>query len=205
MQSQGLPVRGRGLSTRSPSAGARSGTTRASSSGRPTERHALPVFLYAPQDFRNLCAVARTLDVLGQHECHVFDPYRLIRDRYGKARLRMQRDISSGAFEAIRWVRVAEPLAFLQQSSQRLVATVAEAGSCSLTEFGFLKTDLLIFGSESRGLPAEVIDTCGSAITIPSLGKTRSLNLAVAFGVVLFEWHRQTQALPAPTVSDDAV
>ncbi|HEY6081724.1 MAG TPA: TrmH family RNA methyltransferase [Polyangiaceae bacterium] len=160
----------------------------------------MAVFIHAPQDFRNLCAVARTLDVLGERECHVYDPYRLIRDRYGKARSRMQRDISSGAFDAIRWVRVEEPLSFLRQSSQRLVATVAEAGaSCSLAEFGFSPSDLLIFGSESRGLPAELVDLCASSITIPSLGKTQSLNLAVAFGVVLFEWHRQTRASGRPS------
>lgn len=155
----------------------------------------MAVFLYAPQDFRNLCALARTLDVFGQQACHVYDPYRLIRERYGKARARMMRDISSGAFERIRWLVAPDPLSFLQQPGRRVVATLAEAGSSPLTDFRFAATDVLLFGSESRGLPAEIAGVATESVTIPAQGATRSLNLAVAFGMVLFEWHRQTRVL----------
>ena len=57
----------------------------------------------------------------------------------------------------------------------------------------FQKDDFLVFGRETKGLPdrllAEDVDSC---ITIPMHG-TRSLNLATAVAVVLFEAVRQQQ------------
>jgi tRNA (cytidine/uridine-2'-O-)-methyltransferase len=58
----------------------------------------------------------------------------------------------------------------------------------------FRPDDFLVFGRETRGLPetllAANIDSC---ITIPMCG-TRSLNLATAVAIVLFEAVRQQQS-----------
>jgi tRNA G18 (ribose-2'-O)-methylase SpoU len=148
-------------------------------------------FLYAPQDFRNLCALARTLEVFGHDECHVFDPHRLIRERYGKSRARVMRDVSSGAFEKITWRQVEQPETFLSSYPGRVVALVADATASALTRFRFEAADLLVFGPEGSGLPAALVATAGARVTIPALGETRSLNLSVAFGITLFEVHRQ--------------
>jgi tRNA (cytidine/uridine-2'-O-)-methyltransferase len=61
------------------------------------------------------------------------------------------------------------------------------------TRAGFADGDCLLFGSESRGLPAEVIGRHVSrVIGIPMpTGKVRSLNLATAAGIVLYEALRQ--------------
>ncbi len=154
------------------------------------------VFLYSPQDFRNLCAISRTLEVFGQEECFVFDPRRLIRERYGKSRAREQRVVSAGAFTKIRWRRVEEPEPFLSSYAGRVVATVADAGASVVTRYRFEPTDLLLFGSEAQGLPAMVAASCAGKVTIPAHGRTQSLNLAVALGIVLFECQRQLE----PTV-----
>lgn len=152
------------------------------------------VFLHAPQDFRNLCAISRTLEVFGQTECFVFDPHRLLRERYGKSRTREQRVVSSGAFQKIRWHRIEEPASFLSSYAGRAIATVAAADAVDVTRFRFAETDLLLFGSESHGLPDELVASCAGKVTIQSPGQTQSLNLAVAFGVVLFECQRQLAA-----------
>jgi tRNA G18 (ribose-2'-O)-methylase SpoU len=149
------------------------------------------VFLHAPQDFRNLCAISRTLEVFAQSECFVFDPHRLLRERYGKSRTREQRVVSSGAFQKMSWIRVEEPVRFLSSYAGRAVAAVAEPSASELTRFQFRDTDLLLFGSESQGLPADVLTACAGQVTIQSPGQTQSLNLAVALGVVLFECQRQ--------------
>src|SRR5689334_24733466 len=153
------------------------------------------VLLYAPQDFRNLCVVARTLEVLGYDECLVFDPERLVRERYGKSRTREARVVSAGAFEKIRWVRLEEPGACLREHAGRSVATVAAPEAARLERFRFERTDLVVFGSESRGLPQEIVSACTATLTIGSAGVTQSLNLAVALGIVLFEAERQLGAL----------
>lgn len=59
------------------------------------------------------------------------------------------------------------------------------------TEVQYQPGDYLLFGPESRGLPEEVLGRFPS-VTIPMPGKGgRSLNLAVAVGVGLYEALRQ--------------
>jgi tRNA G18 (ribose-2'-O)-methylase SpoU len=149
------------------------------------------VFFHAPRDFHNLCLLARTLEAFGHEECFVFDPHRLVRERYGKVRSRELRAVSAGAFQKVRWVRVEEPESFLAAHPGRVVATVAAAGAVPLASHAFTPGDLIVFGSESHGLPAEVVAKASVAVTIPLSGATQSLNLAVAFGIVLFEARRQ--------------
>jgi tRNA G18 (ribose-2'-O)-methylase SpoU len=149
------------------------------------------VFLFAPQDFHNLCLMTRTLEAFGAAECFIFDPHRLVRERYGKVRSREMRAMSGGAFEKISWRPIADPAVFLADYSGRVVATVADAGAIPLDRHRFQKDDLVVFGPESSGLPPEVVERSSVRLTIPLVGETRSLNLAVALGVVLFESRRQ--------------
>jgi tRNA (cytidine/uridine-2'-O-)-methyltransferase len=70
-------------------------------------------------------------------------------------------------------------------------------GDISYVDWQFRSSDCLVFGRETRGLPPEVLslnwDRC---LTIPILNpKIRSLNLATAVGIVLYEALRQTGAL----------
>jgi tRNA (cytidine/uridine-2'-O-)-methyltransferase len=57
----------------------------------------------------------------------------------------------------------------------------------------FRKGDFLVFGRETKGLPQELLAiNANNCITIPMHG-TRSLNLATAVAIVLFEAVRQQQ------------
>jgi len=152
------------------------------------------IFLHAPQDFHNFCLLVRTLEAFGYSECFVFDPHRLVRERYGKVRAREMRAVSAGAFEKMRWVRVEQPEQLLTQHAGRVIATVAEPPAKSLSAHEFEPSDLLVFGSESRGLPPEVVAQSDVALTIPLRGETQSLNLVVSLGIVLFEVQRQRTA-----------
>ncbi len=59
------------------------------------------------------------------------------------------------------------------------------------TEVCYQPGDYLLFGPESRGLPPEVLE-CFPGVTIPMPGRGgRSLNLAVAVGIGLYEAIRQ--------------
>ena len=150
------------------------------------------VFLYSPQDFHNICMVSRTLEVLGHDVCYVYDPNQLVKERYGKARTRELRSVSAGAFERVRWQRISEPVAFLTDHVGRTLATVADPQAPPVTSHRFEPTDMLVFGSESRGLPPDIVSTCSTSVSIPMPGKTPSLNLAVSVGILLFECHRQS-------------
>jgi tRNA (cytidine/uridine-2'-O-)-methyltransferase len=66
----------------------------------------------------------------------------------------------------------------------------------SYLEAGYRLGDALIFGRESVGLPDDVLGShAGSVFAIPTLGPVRSLNLANAASIVLYEALRQIGAL----------
>lgn len=77
----------------------------------------------------------------------------------------------------------------------RLVATSARQGAL-YHQFHFHQDDLLVFGPETRGLPAEVLTRSAACVRVPIRGKVRSLNLSTCAGIVLYEALRQTQGLP---------
>jgi tRNA(Leu) C34 or U34 (ribose-2'-O)-methylase TrmL len=152
------------------------------------------VFLFAPESFHNLCLIARTLEAFGHRRCAIFDPHRLVRDRYGKVRSRELRAVSAGAFEKISWFRLEQPERFLAEHAGRTVMTVLDSEAIPLSRFEFSANDLVVFGPEARGLPPAIAATSNVALTIPLSGATQSLNLSVAIGVVLFESQRQLGA-----------
>jgi tRNA (cytidine/uridine-2'-O-)-methyltransferase len=59
-------------------------------------------------------------------------------------------------------------------------------------EAPFAPDDFLVFGRETKGLPEPLLAAhAESCLTIPMTKKARSLNLATAVGIVLFEGMRQ--------------
>ncbi|MCA1742519.1 MAG: tRNA (cytidine(34)-2'-O)-methyltransferase [Desulfonatronovibrio sp.] len=75
-----------------------------------------------------------------------------------------------------------------------LIMTSARKGIC-YTDHVFSKQDLLVFGPETWGLSDSIIEQGKHLIRIPIWGKVRSLNLATAVAVVLYEGFRQTGKL----------
>lgn len=60
----------------------------------------------------------------------------------------------------------------------------------------FRPGDFLVFGRETKGLPERLLkENAGRCITIPMQSQTRSLNLATAVGIVLYEAMRQAARL----------
>jgi tRNA (cytidine/uridine-2'-O-)-methyltransferase len=64
------------------------------------------------------------------------------------------------------------------------------------TEVLYQAGDILVFGSESRGLPASLLETSPDrCLRIPMRPEVRSLNLAVTVAVAAFEALRQCSAV----------
>lgn len=66
-------------------------------------------------------------------------------------------------------------------------------GERSYTDFQYARGDCLVFGSETRGLPVELLrENWDRCLTIPMPNRNvRSLNLATSVGIVLYEALRQ--------------
>lgn len=82
-------------------------------------------------------------------------------------------------------------------ANRRLVLVETGAG-IAYTDFAFAPGDILLFGRESAGTPAEVAASCDAHITIPMRPNVRSLNVALAAAIVMSEALRQTATLPVP-------
>ncbi|MDP2600399.1 MAG: tRNA (cytidine(34)-2'-O)-methyltransferase [Deltaproteobacteria bacterium] len=72
---------------------------------------------------------------------------------------------------------------------------VSTKGQKEYWKVKFKKNDILVFGSESKGLPKELLETNkNQTLKIPMWGPVRSLNLATATGIVLYEAYRTVGA-----------
>lgn len=81
--------------------------------------------------------------------------------------------------------------AFHQQHDGRWIG-FSTRGKCSYVKFQFQPNDWLLFGSETNGLPPNVLEVCEATVYIPmTQPQVRSLNLSVSAAVGLFEARRQ--------------
>lgn len=85
--------------------------------------------------------------------------------------------------------------AFDAQVRGRLVLLTTK-GDTRLDAVRFDPGDVLLLGSESRGVPAAIHARAGLRVRIPQADGTRSLNIAVAGGIALAEALRQTESWP---------
>ncbi|MEM9575253.1 MAG: tRNA (cytidine(34)-2'-O)-methyltransferase [Pseudomonadota bacterium] len=86
-------------------------------------------------------------------------------------------------------------LAFVESDFARIVLLSSKAEH-SYHQFSFKKDDILLFGSESAGVPIDVHQRADARITIPMQKGMRSLNLAVSAGMSVGEALRQTGQFP---------
>ncbi|HEX5105926.1 MAG TPA: tRNA (cytidine(34)-2'-O)-methyltransferase [Pirellulaceae bacterium] len=70
-----------------------------------------------------------------------------------------------------------------------------KTASHNYTDVAYQKGDILVFGSESAGLPAEILAQYQShAVRVPMREQVRSLNLSAAAAVAMYEAVRQIGA-----------
>ena len=92
-------------------------------------------------------------------------------------------------------VRHAGFAAFRQSiGAQRLVLFTTKASHSSY-DFAYQADDVLLFGKESAGVPAEIAALCDAKVRIPIRTAVRSMNLASAAALALGEGLRQVGGL----------
>lgn len=92
--------------------------------------------------------------------------------------------------DGIEVVRHADWTAFEALRSGRLVLATTR-GAVDLWDASFQSDDVLLFGSESAGVPDAVHARADLAVRIPLRSGFRSLNVAVSAGIMLAEGLRQ--------------
>jgi tRNA (cytidine/uridine-2'-O-)-methyltransferase len=149
------------------------------------------IALYQPDIAQNAGTILRLAACLGL-EAHIVEPAgfpttdRAFR-RAGMDYLdhvRLVRHISWPAFE--RWRREAE---------LRLLLFTTRAAH-SYLDHRFAPHDILLFGRESAGMPAEVHAAADARLVVPMMPGLRSLNVAMACAMAVGEALRQTNEWP---------
>ncbi|MBW4620123.1 MAG: tRNA (cytidine(34)-2'-O)-methyltransferase [Cyanosarcina radialis HA8281-LM2] len=85
-----------------------------------------------------------------------------------------------------------EEFAALRQQRGGREIGFSTSGTCNYIKFQFAPDDWLLFGSETTGLPAAVLESCDTTVYIPmARSGVRSLNLSVSVAAGLFEAKRQ--------------
>lgn len=122
---------------------------------------------------------------------HLVEPFgfRLDDKQLQRAGLDYWQEVNVQTWKSFDQLRTAQPdgsrFFFLTTKSKRAYFDVT-----------FERGDFLVFGRETKGLPESLLmANTKSCLTIPMQG-TRSLNLATAVAIVLFEAVRQQRAAP---------
>ena len=143
--------------------------------------------LYQPDIPQNTGTIIRLAACLGV-ELDVIEPCGFV---FSDAKLRRAGlDYASRAVveRHVSWERFRE-----DRVAGRLVLLTTQAEQ-SISEFAFGTDDVLLFGSESAGVPPAVHQAVDARAKVPMVAGERSLNIAVCAGIVLWEALRQSGA-----------
>lgn len=78
---------------------------------------------------------------------------------------------------------------------RKIVAVDNVPGSKMLDSVELPAKCVLVFGGEGPGLSDEMLQNSNECVAIEQLGSTRSVNVGVAAGIVMYEWLRQQEYL----------
>ena len=147
------------------------------------------IALYQPEIAGNVGAVMRLAACLGV-AVDLIEPMGFAWDD------RRVRRTAMDYIDHVEVTRYADFPAFRGTVDGRLILFTTKA-TASPYDFEFRTDDILLFGQESAGVPAEVADQCDTRLRIPIRAEVRSFNLATSAALALGEALRQTQGLPA--------
>jgi TrmH family RNA methyltransferase len=145
------------------------------------------VALDAVQDPGNLGTILRTSDAVGCAGVmllgHSTDPYDPVSLRASMGAIFAQRLVRASFAEFATWKR---------QHGYRVIGT-SDAATLDYQACRYQPPLVLLMGSERLGLAPEQQALCDQMVSIPMVGRSDSLNLAVATGVMLYEMFNQSR------------
>jgi 23S rRNA (guanosine2251-2'-O)-methyltransferase len=96
-----------------------------------------------------------------------------------------------GAQNSVSWEYVKEAKdVILQLKSEGVKIAALELTENSIPHYSFAHADFpvaLLVGNEIKGVSQDLLDLCDFALEIPQYGIKQSLNVAVAYGIAVFE------------------
>ena len=146
------------------------------------------IALFEPDIPQNTAAIIRTCACLGA-ELEIIEPCGfLLTDRRFK---RVVMDYMDN--KVIRFYQSFDR--FYKDKENRRIVLMTTKASISYTKFKFEKSDTILFGRESAGVPEKVHKLIKNKLKIPMKKNKRSLNISSSVAIILAESLRQTNLI----------
>lgn len=143
------------------------------------------IVLHQPEIPHNTGAIGRTC-LMTNSTLHLIHPLGFFLD---------QKSLKRSGLDYWHKIKIHEYMNFGDFLQKNPTANIylAESGDGQFyTDVRYQPNDFIIFGSETTGLPADIMTQYQDRVVkIPMTGKERSLNLSVSVGIVLYEALRQ--------------
>lgn len=146
------------------------------------------VILHNIRSVENVGAMFRTADAAGVKKIYLVGITPAPLDRFGRKRKDLAKS-ALGAEEYVSWehVKNISPLiAKLKKQSFQIIGVEQDKKSIDYRKVKMKNKNAVIMGAEVEGIPQSVLKKCDVITEIPMRGKKESLNVSVAFGIVLF-------------------
>lgn len=151
----------------------------------------LHVVLYQPDIPQNTGNIGRTCVAVGA-KLWLIRPLGFVLDE------RHLRRAGMDYWPLLDWAAVDSWREVREQVPEGNVWCIENPARRTIWEATFQPGDLLVFGSESRGLPAKFLDEfAANTVALPMKPQVRSLNLASTVNTAVYEAVRQFGGLPA--------
>jgi len=141
--------------------------------------------IVSPQDPGNVGTILRTLDAVGADALFLLDGgvqlYHPTTVRASMGTLFWKPVIQTSFDEFVRWS---------QERDYQLIGTSAH-GDVEYQTFVPNPPWILVLGNEQKGLSPDQTNACDLTVSLPMKGRVSSLNLAVAAGVLLYQFCNQ--------------
>lgn len=145
----------------------------------------------------NVGSIFRTADAAGVEKIYLCGITPTPIDRFGRPHKEITK-VALGAERSVPWKAASSTAALivrLQKQGYTIIAVEQDARSIPYTSIRIKKSErastAIIMGSEVKGLSPAILKRCDTILEIPMHGIKESLNVAVAFGIVIFHLNDQ--------------
>jgi tRNA(Leu) C34 or U34 (ribose-2'-O)-methylase TrmL len=114
---------------------------------------------------------------------------------YGRRKTDLRGAMGSHVYENIVHIPDAQALAGHAKARGYAIVCFEDApGATPLPDFTWPPDPLMIFGQEGPGIPDDVRALADKTVSIPLFGSMRSINVGVASGIAIYDWHARAAA-----------
>ncbi|NCP58336.1 RNA methyltransferase [Candidatus Wolfebacteria bacterium CG18_big_fil_WC_8_21_14_2_50_39_7] len=151
------------------------------------------VILYNVRSLHNVGSIFRTADAAGCEKIYLCGITPAPVDVFGKPRPQLTK-VSLGAEKYVEWEKVKSASRLIDKLKKDKYKIFAVEQSKKSIPYSNIKRSsnlrvgrlVLVLGNEIKGLPAPILKRADKILEIPMKGEKESLNVAVAFGIVIF-------------------